>query len=129
VAAITGRRDVMGMIGPGKIGYGGTYNANPLSLAVCNATLDVLSKNDGEAFTRMNSTSKKLMDGLQQACEKTGHDSIVQGVGPMFQLYFTRLKKIANYRQSMQCDLEKFKDFETPPRGRCRAPPATGSSG
>lgn len=111
IAAVTGRRDVMGMIGPGKIGYGGTYNANPLSLAVCSATLEVLSKNDGEAFSRMNSMTKKLTDGLQQACEKTGHDSIVQGVGPMFQLYFTRLKKISTYRQSLQCDYEKFKDF------------------
>jgi glutamate-1-semialdehyde 2,1-aminomutase len=111
IAAVTGRRDVMGMIGPGKIGYGGTYNANPLSLAVCKATLDVLSKNDGEAFSSMNSTTKKLMDGLQQACDKTGHDAVVQGVGPMFQLYFTRLKKISTYRQSLQCDYEKFKDF------------------
>jgi glutamate-1-semialdehyde 2,1-aminomutase len=111
IAAITGRRDVMSMIGPGKIGYGGTYNANPLSLAVCNATLEVLSKNNGEAFSRMNAMTKKLMDGLQQACEKTGHDCVVQGVGPMFQLYFTRLKKISTYRQSLQCDYEKFKDF------------------
>ena len=111
IAAITGRRDVMGMIGPGKIGYGGTYNANPLSLAVCKATLDVLSKNDGEAFTRMNSITKKLMDGLQQICDRSGHDAVVQGVGPMFQLYFTRLKRIGTYRQSLQCDYEKFKDF------------------
>jgi len=111
VAAITGRRDVLGMIGPGKIGYGGTYNANPLCLSVCKATLDVLSRNDGEAFTHMNRTSKKLTDGLQQTCDRTGHDVVVQGVGPMFQLYFTRLKKIANYRQSLQCDYEKFKDF------------------
>ena len=111
IAAVTGRRDVMGMIGPGKIGYGGTYNANPLSLAVCNATLDVLSKNDGEAFSHMNSMTKKLMDALQQASEKAGHDSVVQGVGPMFQLCFTRLKKINTYRQSLQCDYEKFKDF------------------
>lgn len=111
IAAITGRKDVMGMIGPGKIGYGGTYNANPLSLAVCKATLDVLSKNDGEAFSRMNSMTKKLMDGLQHACDRTGHDAVVQGVGPMFQLYFTRLKKISTYRQSLQCDYEKFKDF------------------
>jgi glutamate-1-semialdehyde 2,1-aminomutase len=29
----------------------------------------------------------------------------------MFQLYFTRLKKISTYRQSLQCDYEKFKDF------------------
>lgn len=111
IAAITGRRDVMGMIGPGKIGYGGTYNANPLSLAVCKATLDVLSKNEGEAFTRMNSITKKLMDGLQQTCEKAVHDAVVQGIGSMFQLYFTRLKKIGSYRQSLQCDYEKFKDF------------------
>jgi len=111
IAAITSRRDVMGMIGPGKIGYGGTYNANPLSLAACNATLDVLSKNDGEVFSRMNPITKKLMDGLQQACDRAGHDAVVQGVGPMFQVYFTRLKKIGTYRQSLQCDYEKFKDF------------------
>ncbi len=111
IAAITGRKDVMGMIGPGKIGYGGTYNANSLSLAVCNATLDVLSKNGGEVFTRMNSMTKKLMEGLQKACDRTGHEAVVQGVGPMFQLYFTRLNKISTYRQSIQCDLEKFKDF------------------
>jgi glutamate-1-semialdehyde 2,1-aminomutase len=111
IAAVTGRRDVMGMIGPGKIGYGGTYNANPLSLVVCKATLEALSKNDGEAFTRMTSVTKKLMDGLQQISEKSGHDTIVQGIGPMFQLYFTRLKKISTYRQSLQCDFEKFKDF------------------
>jgi len=111
IAAITGRRDVMGMIGPGKIAYGGTYNANPLSLAACKATLDVLSKNDGEAFSRMNSITQKLTDRLQQACDKTGHDAVVQGVGPMFQLYFTRLKKISTYRQTLQCDYEKFKDF------------------
>jgi len=111
VAAITGRRDVLGMIGPGKIGYGGTYNANPLCLSVCKATLDVLSRNDGEAFTCMNALSKKLMDGLQQACDRISHDAVVQGVGPMFQLYFTKLKKVANYRQSEQSDYEKFKDF------------------
>jgi glutamate-1-semialdehyde 2,1-aminomutase len=111
IAAVTGRRDVMGMIGPGKIGYGGTYNANPLSLSVCKATLDVLSKNEGEVFSRMNSTTKRLMDGLQQACDKSGHDAVIQGVGPMFQLYFTKLKKIGTYRQSLQCDYEKFKDF------------------
>lgn len=29
----------------------------------------------------------------------------------MFQLYFTRLKRISSYRQSQQCDYEKFKDF------------------
>lgn len=111
VAAITGRKDVMGMIGPGKIGYGGTYNANSLSLAICKATIEVLSKNDGEVFSRMNSMTKKLMDGLQKICDKTGHEAVVQGVGPMFQLYFTRLKKVSTYRQSIQCDLEKFKDF------------------
>ena len=111
IAAVTGRKDVMEMIGPGKIGYGGTYNANPVALAACMATLEELSANDGAAFKHMALLGNKLRDGLQQTLDKTGHDGVVQGVGPLLQLYFTRLKRVTTYRQSAQSNFEKFKDF------------------
>jgi glutamate-1-semialdehyde 2,1-aminomutase len=111
IAAVAGRRDVMGMIGPGKIGYGGTYNGNSLCLAAANATLDELMKDDGALFRRMHLTAAEIVEGLRELIERHHLDGIVQGVGPMFQLYFTEAKKILNYRHTLQSDFAKFRDF------------------
>ena len=111
MAAVAGRRDVMGMIGPGKIGYGGTYNGNSLCLAAANATLDELLKNDGAAFKQMHLTGAEIVEGLRELMSRYDQDGIVQGIGPMFQLYFTEVKKILNYRHTLKTDFSKFRDF------------------
>lgn len=111
IAAVAGRKDVMGMIGPGKIGYGGTYNGNSLCLAAANATLDELLRDDGAAFRRMHLTGAEIVEGLRELLHRYDLDGIVQGIGPMFQLNFTEAKRILNYRHSLQSDLVKFRDF------------------
>ncbi len=111
IAAVAGRRDVMGMIGPGKIGYGGTYNGNSMCLAAANVTLDELLKNDGAAFKQMHLIGAQIVEGLRDLMARYHQTGIVQGVGPMFQLYFTEAKKILNYRHTLQSDFEKFRNF------------------
>ncbi len=102
IAAVTGRRDILENIGPGKIGFGGTYNAHPLSLAGASANLDILLANNGEAFQRLHSTGEKLIKGLRQAIDDTGVEAIVQGLGPLFQVYFTNLPEVTSYREKLQ---------------------------
>jgi len=111
IAAVAGRRDLMSQIGPGKIGYGGTYNANSICLAAANATLDELLRNDGAAFKHMHVIGAEIMSGLSDLMTRYDHDGMVQGIGPMFQLYFTEAKKISNYRDTFLNDLAKFRDF------------------
>jgi glutamate-1-semialdehyde 2,1-aminomutase len=111
IAAVAGRRDVMGMIGPGKIGYGGTYNGNSLCLAAANATLDELIKDDGAVFRHMHLTGAEIVEGLRDLMARYDQSGIVQGIGPMFQLYFTGAKRILNYRHTLQSDFQKFRDF------------------
>ena len=111
IAAVAGRQDVMGMIGPGKIGYGGTYNGNSMCLAAANATLDELMRDDGAAFKHMHLTGAEIMEGLRDLMARHDESGIVQGIGPMFQLYFTEAKKILNYRHTLQSDFDKFREF------------------
>jgi glutamate-1-semialdehyde 2,1-aminomutase len=111
IAAVAGRKDIMEMVVPGKIGFAGTYNAHPLSLAAASATLKELSANDGATIRNMNSLGMKLTDSLQQILNSTGHDAVVQSVGAMFTLFFTQLEKINRYRQWTECNLDKFKKF------------------
>ena len=111
VAAVAGRRDLLGMIGPGRVGFGGTYNANGLSLAASKATLETLFENDGEAYRRMSELGSKLKASLMEAFRAGGLHAVINNVGPMLSIYFTKLRKVSTYRQSLQSDGEKFKHF------------------
>ncbi len=111
IAAVAGRKDLMTMIGPGRIGFGGTYNANALSLAASKATLKTLFENDGEAFRQMTELGLKLKAGLTEALRGGGYHAVVNAVGPMVSIYFTKLRKVSTYRQALQSDQEKYKRF------------------
>lgn len=111
IAAVAGRRDLMSMIGPGRIGFGGTYNAHPLSLAASKATLETLLENDGEAFRRMADLGSKLRTALTERFRAAGYHVVINNVGPMLSIYFTKLRKVSTYRQAIQSDGEKFKRF------------------
>jgi glutamate-1-semialdehyde 2,1-aminomutase len=101
----------MSMIGPGRIGFGGTYNANPLSLAASKATLQTLLANDGEAFRKMADIGSKLKAGLAEAFRAAGYRVVINAVGPLLSIYFTKLRRVSTYRQALQADLEKYKRF------------------
>jgi len=111
IAAIAGKRELMSQIGPGRIGFGGTYNAHPLSLAASKATIETLLENDGEAFRRMTELGSKLRTRLTETFRAAGYHAVINNVGPMLSIYFTKLRKVSNYRQALQSDGERFKRF------------------
>jgi glutamate-1-semialdehyde 2,1-aminomutase len=104
ISAIAGKREIMEHVRPGEILHGGTYNGNPLVLAASNATLDVLSENNGAVYNQMRKVGETLIKGHRDAIEDTHTDAIVQGYGPVLQMYFTKLKAIRNYRDYCQAD-------------------------
>jgi glutamate-1-semialdehyde 2,1-aminomutase len=111
VAAVAGKKDIMSMIAPGRISFGGTYNANALSLAAAQATLQTLLENDGEAFRRMTQMGTKLKQDLAEVFREAGYHVIINQVGPLLSIYFTKLRRVSTYRQAIQSDLEKYKRF------------------
>ncbi|MGA8904716.1 MAG: glutamate-1-semialdehyde 2,1-aminomutase [Candidatus Bathyarchaeia archaeon] len=112
ISAITGMKEIMEQVVPGKIMHAGTFNANPLCVAAAYTALTELTKNDGAAYKHMHKVGRMLQDGLQGAVEKTRTDGIVQGVGAGgCQLYFTKMKKIRNYRDFFSTDSEKYLRF------------------
>lgn len=102
VAAFGGLRDVMEMIGPGKVMHGGTYSANPVSMAATNATLRVLAKK--KTYSHIKWYGQKLMKGVHAVLEENKIPHLINGVPAMFQVVFTRRHHIHNYRELRYCD-------------------------
>jgi glutamate-1-semialdehyde 2,1-aminomutase len=124
LAAVGGRREIMDKIAPlGPVYQAGTLSGNPIAVAAGLATLKVVS---APGFCeKVDSTTRKLVEGLSAEARKAGIAFCAQSVGSMFGIYF-RDQPPASFAQVMQCDRERFNRFfhEMLSRGVYLAPSA-----
>ena len=110
VGAFGGRRDVMAYYDPRKggarISQGGTFNANPVTMAAGVATLNALTP---EAYTRLDVLGDRLRGAVTRLLGNMRRRAQVSGVGSLFWLHWTS-ETLTDYRST------KAKDVEMPLR-------------
>jgi glutamate-1-semialdehyde 2,1-aminomutase len=110
VGAFGGRRDVMAFYDPRKggarISQGGTFNANPVTMAAGVATLNALTP---ESYTRLEALTQRLSGGVSRLLTNTRRRGQVSTVGSLFWLHWTT-ETLTDYRST------RIKDTETPQR-------------
>jgi glutamate-1-semialdehyde 2,1-aminomutase len=104
VAAIGGSREAMSMIAEGRYSHSGTYNANTIACAAVSATMDVLA--EPGLYERQRELGQTLMTGLHKLAAEAGLPVIVEGLGTVFQLWFSE-RPIRNWR-----DAQRYADEE-----------------
>ncbi len=97
VAAIGGSRAVMSMIAEGRYSHSGTYNANVVACAAVSATMDLLA--EPGLYERQRALGERLMSGLRTLAADAGLPVIVEGLGTVFQLWFSE-HPIRNWREA-----------------------------
>ena len=81
LAALGGRREIMGIIGRG-VAQGGTFNNNKPGVAAACATLERLQKEP--VLETVAKRGQRLMDGLKQLFERAGVQASFRGQPAMF---------------------------------------------
>ena len=104
ISAVSGKAEFMDMIAPGRISFGGTYFANNLSLSASLANLKILSRGGDDLYDRFGRMTDRMEKGIEEAARDAKVNVLVQSVNGMLQFFFTRRKKIQNYRESLQID-------------------------
>jgi glutamate-1-semialdehyde 2,1-aminomutase len=99
VAAIGGRTEVMSMIAEGRYSHSGTYNANTIACAAVSATMDLLA--EPGLYERQRALGETLMSGLRELAAGAGLPVIVEGLGTVFQIWFSE-RPIRNWRDAEQ---------------------------
>ena len=106
VGAFGGRRDVMAYYDPRKggarISQGGTFNANPVTMAAGVATLNALTP---EAYTRLDVLGDRLRGGVTRLLGNMRRRAQVSGVGSLFWLHWTS-ETLTDYRSARAKDTE-----------------------
>jgi len=106
VGAFGGRRDIMDFYDPRKSGarisHGGTFNANPVTMAAGVATLNALTP---EAYARLDALGERLRGGVTRLLAGTRRRGQVTGLGSLFWLHWTS-EPLTDYRSARPKDSE-----------------------
>lgn len=90
----------------------GTFNGHRLTMRVVAANLDLLTANTNAIYTQIYSVGDAAIAGLQDVFRRRKIAAVVQGFGPMFQIYFTSREAIHDYRDYCQyVDFAKYSRF------------------
>lgn len=114
LGAVTGSREILERMrwGSEMVLHYGTFNGHRLTMKVVAANLDLLMANEAAAYGKIYETGNSAIEGLQGIFRRRKIDAIVQGFGPMFQIYFTEREAIHDYRDYCEyADTEKYSRF------------------
>jgi len=112
VGAVAGPRSILDRLRSSEnmVLHYGTFNGHRLTMKVVAANLDLLAV-DG-AYQKLHGTGEAAIAGLREVFLRRKMKAIVQGFGPMFQIYFTDRDSIHDYRDyCAYVDTQRFSRF------------------
>lgn len=88
----------------------GTFNGHRLTMEVVVANLDLLSAPG--AYKKLHAIGDAAIAGLRDVFRRRRIKAVVQGFGPMFQIYFTGRDAIRDYRDyCAYADTQRYSRF------------------
>ena len=98
VGAVAGPRSILDRMrwSENMVLHYGTFNGHRLTMKVVAANLDLLARND--TYRNLHAMGDAAIHGLREVLRRRKVKAIVQGFGPMFQIYFTERDAIHDYR-------------------------------
>jgi glutamate-1-semialdehyde 2,1-aminomutase len=108
VAAIVGRADLLDMFATGGVLHGGTFNAQPVTMAAMVATQKALTPEGYEAASKRG---VRLRDGIREILKNAGIKAQVTGFELMFHVALGLDVPARNYRDLLKIDKALYVRF------------------
>jgi glutamate-1-semialdehyde 2,1-aminomutase len=107
VGAYGGRREIMDFISPlGPVYQAGTLSGNPIAMAAGIAMLTQL-KDNKEVYTRLESITRKIVQGFKDNLSRLGLQFTINQVGSMFSIFFTD-QEVTDLESAKRSDTTQF---------------------
>lgn len=109
VGAFGGRADVMNHIAPeGPVYQAGTLSGNPLATTAGLALLNTL---DDAFYSRLESRTKALTEGLGELAKRHNVAVRINSVCGMFSMFFTSADQVTSFEDVSHCDVARYNRF------------------
>jgi len=108
VAAVVGRADLLDLFAGGGVLHGGTFNAQPVTMAAMVATQKALT---AEQYEAASERGVRLRDGIRKILQDAGIKAQVTGFELMFHVGFGLEAPAKNYRDLLKADKASYVRF------------------
>lgn len=81
LSLIAGRKEIMNVVAEGRVPHMGTFNGNIVVTAAASAALDILGKDNGSVYNKVEHLGQKLAEGLKSAALDSGLPVVVHQAG------------------------------------------------
>ena len=111
VGAYGGKKEIMDQLAPnGPIYQAGTLSGNPLAMAA-GSTMLKLILNTADFYPELERKAKKLEEGIRNNLKETGIKAVLNRVGSMMTLFFTKEEKVSSYEEAMSADTTRYAKY------------------
>jgi glutamate-1-semialdehyde 2,1-aminomutase len=111
LSVVAGKAAIMELIPARRVVHAGTFNGNPVVLASAEATIHVLSRDNGAVLDRIRRHGELLITGIRSRARDARTPLLVNGVGAAFHISFTTRTEMQSYRDTLDCDVPKRDAF------------------
>lgn len=110
VGAFGGKKEIMQHIAPlGNVYQAGTLSGNPVAMIAGYIMLKTLNENPS-IYKELDEKTNYLHQGLDQVLKASGISYVINQVGSMISLHFSK-KPVIDFASAAGCDIELFKKF------------------
>ncbi len=111
LSAFGGRRDIMEKLAPlGPVYQAGTFSGNPVSVAAGTEILLSIKKRGAQMYTVLEKRGEEIRKGLQDLLISNGRTAQVNGLGSMFQIFFTH-KLVVDYLSARSSNVDSYQRY------------------
>lgn len=111
VGAYGGKREIMEMLAPkGPVYQAGTLSGNPLAMGAGLTTLRLLDETP-DFYENLEKSSAMLEEGLQNNLKELQFDGVINRMGSMFTLFFTKENRVKSFADVKKCDTKLFAEY------------------
>lgn len=111
LSAITGNKQILGLVADGTVSHMGTLNGNTISTAAAIATLEELARDDGAVYKRMAELGAMLTSGIADSARQHGIPLVINSAGQVFQTIFTEEQKVCDFGAFSRRDTSRGSRF------------------
>lgn len=114
LSAVAGRKDVMQVLHDDTVLAGGTFNSFPLAVAAAVKNLQMLARDNGAYYRKIDTSQEMLMQGIHEISARHGHTVFLQGPRGVFHLNFMSSDVAyspADFAQADWTKLSRFNDL------------------
>ncbi len=110
--AYGGKREIMENLAPvGGVYQAGTMSGNPIVMAAGITTLNKLKRDKESIYSNIEKLGQKLEEGMYSIAKEKKIDIVINRVGGMLTIFFTKLKEVKSYSDVKTCDTKIFEKY------------------